>query len=223
MVDEGIYLFFEKEISAEGECVPFWVIAPSDKFSQFDKLSQWFKMNFSEIECAAPEVDEDRPALRPLTRRQFAKCATKIKTILFVPAGSFLDLEFALTESVELVDAFRTPAFDNGLLFGVETFDANCFWTGSSIRRWFNTRFPLKPKAIKYAKPPSVLDLLYEFLEEIPNSQDNRLALDKTLSALSKEDRSFVENMLSGRVPKNSKKTQETSARILRALKEGMA
>ena len=223
MVDEGIYLFLDKEIPAEGKCFfPFEVIAPSDKFSQFDKLLQWFKLNFCEVERAAREGDEDRPELSPLTKRQFDECSKKIKTILFVPIKSFLEFDFVLSGSVELVDNFRETGFDNGLLFGVEIFDANCFWTGGSIRRWFNARFPLKPKKIKYAKLPSVLDLLYEFLEETPYSQDNRLALKTTLSALSNEDRSFVEDILSGRNPRNSKKTQETSARILRALKAGI-
>jgi hypothetical protein len=96
--------------------------------------------------------------------------------------------------------------------------DASFFWTGASIRRWFKARFPLKPKERKYAKPPSFLDLLYEFLENVPHSQDKLLILKETLLALPEDDRLFVEDILGGKNPKNSNKIQETSARILRVL-----
>jgi hypothetical protein len=176
MIDEGIYLFFDNEISAGGKCCfPFEVIVRSDKYAQFDKIAQCFKMSFSELERAAREEGEDRSELSPLTRRRFAECYRKTKTILFVPIKSFLELALGL--SADLVDVLRETMFRNRLLFGVETFDGSCFWTGSSIRRWFNDRFPREPKKIRYARPPSVLDLLYEFLEETPYSYDTRIAL----------------------------------------------
>jgi hypothetical protein len=80
-------------------------------------------------------------------------------------------------------------------------------------------RFPAKPpETIRYAKLPTVLDLLYEFLESVSCCHDNLLALKETLSVLSKEDRLFVEGILSGNNRKNSERTQEISARILHAL-----
>jgi hypothetical protein len=103
-------------------------------------------------------------------------------------------------------------------MFVAEIWDASLFWTGASIQRWFKSRFPLNPKATKYGKPPSVLDLLYEFLESISHSQDNLIMLKETLPVLDADDQLFIAHILSGKNPKNSKRTQETSARILRAL-----
>src|SRR5262249_15446861 len=134
---------------------------------------------------------------------------------------SLTELELALPEDAEMIDITRDIISREGLLFVAEMIgDVNLFWTGASIRRWFKARFPVKPRQPRYAKPPTVIDLLYEFLESIPHSRDNLLILRETLLVLSAEDRTFVEDMLSGKNPKDSAKARDSSARILHALKD---
>jgi hypothetical protein len=223
--DEGIYLFFDNEISepngetsaGETRCFPFYVIELDNK-----KLAR-LKSDFAQSEPDERERDEWQPELVPLKTRQFAKCAGKIRTLLFVPVKALFLLKDALSGEREMIDIFRETLFDNGLLFAAEMWDVKSFWTGDSMRRWFRIHFPLEPKQKRYAKPPTVLDLLYEFLETSSGSQDDRLALKEALARLASEDRSFVEKLLNGESPKKSKITEEISTRILRALKQAMA
>jgi hypothetical protein len=209
MIDEGIYLFFDNEIE---RTPPFAAMNFSEKFRQDIKI-RYMRFDFD-----PSYIEEDKAELKPLIEQNFNKYCRKTKSVIFACINSLRELEFALAECAELTDKTREIISNKGLLFAAEIWDESYFWTGASIRRWFQVRFPLQPKEIKYAKPPSILDLLYEFLESVPNSQDNRLILKETLLKLPQEDRVFVKNILSGNNPKNSKETQETSARILRAL-----
>lgn len=211
MIQEGIYLFFESEITDKDD--PFHCADLSDRFLR--EIKRIFMMDAFD----QAEVDELAAELRPLNERKFNQCCKQIKAVSFIPIRSFFELESALGQSPEIADDLRDAIFNNGLLFALENWDVSCFWTGGSVKRWFKARFPAKPpEKIKYAKPPTVLDLLYEFLESVSRCHDNLLALKETLSVLSKEDRLFVEGILSGNNPKNSEKTQEISARILHAL-----
>ena len=213
MLDEGIYLFFDNEISAQGDCsLPFGVI----NFSK--KLLRDITTEFTGSEADPIENEGQDGELKPLSERKFDEHCRKTQTVLFVCIKSLTDLEFALVESDQLVDWFRSTISNKGFLFGVEVWDASFFWTAASIRRWFKTRFPLELKRTRYAKPPSVLDLLYEFLESVSHSQENLFTLKETLLVLPEKDRLFVEDILGGKNPNNSKESQETSARILRAL-----
>ena len=213
MLDEGLYLFFASEIADQGEfSYPFYTIEYSRRLVQ--EVENEFAGSRHGGES---EQDED---LKRLGRGQFKQCCGNIKTIGFAPVRTFFDLESALADDAQLTDGFREAVTNKGLLFAFENGDAIYFWSGASIKRWFEVRFPREAKKIRYAKPASVLDLLYEFLESVARSPDNFVALKETLTALSQEDRSFVEGILSGKTPKNSKKTQEMSERILRAIKE---
>jgi len=216
MLEEAIYLFLDHEFSADGECACcFAVIDRSGKFLQD------IESHFSRFEFDASESDEIDTELKPLSRRKLVQNVKKTKTVLLANEKSLLDLEFALRESGELVEQFREVFCHRGLLFLVENWDASQFWTGASIKRWFSARFPRETKKARYAKPPSILDLLYEFLESLPQSPDRLVTLKKTLFLLSPEDRSFIDDLISGKRPKqDSKEIQETSARILHALKE---
>src|SRR5262245_52722375 len=216
MLEEAIYLFLDHEFSAHGECACcFGVIDPSSKFLQD------IENKFGRFEFDTSENDEIDAELKPLSRRQLVQSIKKTKTVLLADEKSLLELEFALRESGELVETFREVFCHGGLLFLVENWDASQFWTGASIKRWFSARFPRETKKARYAKPPSILDLLYEFLEGLPQSPDGLVTLKKTLLQLSPEDRSFVDSLISGKRPKrDSKEIQETSARILHALKE---
>jgi hypothetical protein len=216
MLEEAIYLFLDGEFSAREECACcFAVIDPSSKFLQD------IENHFVRFEFDASESDEIGAVLKPLSRRKLVQNIKKTKTVLLANEKSLLELEFALRDSDELVDKFREVLCNRGLLFLVENWDASYFWTGASIGRWFNARFPREPKKARYAKPPSILDLLYEFLESIPQSPDRLVTLKKAFLLLSAEDRSFVHGLLSGKRPKqDSKEIQETSARILHALKD---
>jgi hypothetical protein len=209
MIDEGIYLFFDNEIE---RAPPFAAMNFSEIFRED------IKRRFMRFDFEPSDIEEDQAELKPLSEQDFNKYCRMTRTVIFVCIKSLRELEFALAECAELTDKSRAIISNKGLLFAAEIWDASCFWTGASIRRWFKARFPLKPKEVKYSKPPSVLDLLYEFLESVPHSQDNRLILKETLLKLPEDDRVFVKNILSGKNPKNSKETQETSARILRAL-----
>jgi len=215
MLEEAIYLFLDHEFSAREECACcFGVIDPSSKFLQD------IENHFARFEFDASESDEIGAVLKPLSRRKLVQNIKKTKTVLLANEKSLLELEFALRESGE-VEKFREVFCNKGLLFLVENWDASYFWTGASIGRWFDARFPREPKKARYAKPPSILDLLYEFLESIPQSPDRLVTLKKAFLLLSAEDRSFVDGLLSGKRPKQaSKEVQETSARILHALKE---
>jgi len=215
MVEEAIYLFLDNEFSIHEECC-FAVIDPSSKFLRD------IENHFVRFEFDGSGGDETGAELKPLSRRKLLQGIKKTKTILRADERTLLELEFALREFDELVDQYREVFCNKGLLFLVESWHASWFWTGASIGRWFNARFPREPKQkVRYAKPPSILDLLYEFLESIPQSPDRLLALKKALSHLSAEDRSFIDGLLSGKRPKrDSKEIQETSARILYALKE---
>jgi hypothetical protein len=216
MLEEAIYLFLDHEFSAHGECACcFAVIDPTSKFLQD------IENHFGRFEFNASENDEIGAELKPLSRRKLVQDIKKTRTVLLANERSLLELEFALRESGKLVDEFREVFCHRALLFLVENWDASQFWTGASAKRWFSARFPSEPKKVKYAKPPSILDLLYEFLESTPQSPERLLALKNAFSLLSAEDRAFVEGLLSGKRPKqDSKKIQETSARILHALKE---
>ena len=216
MLEEAIYLFLDHEFSADGECACcFGAIDLSSKFLQD------IENHFGQFEFDASASDEIDAELKPLSRRKLVQNMKQTKTVLLVNEKTLLELEFSLRESGELVDKFREVFCHEGLLFLVENWDASQFWTGASIKRWFSARFPREPKKIRYAKPPSILDLLYEFLESTPQSPDRLLALKKAFSLLPAEDRAFVEGLLSGKRPKQvSKDIQETSARILHALKE---
>src|SRR5262245_22715254 len=186
MLEEAIYLFLDNEFSAREESVCcFGVVDPSSKFLQD------IENHFARFEFDTGESDENGSELKPLSRRQLVQNIKKTKTVLLTNEKTLLQLEFALRESGELVDKFREVFCHEGLLFLVENWDASYFWTGASIRRWFNARFPREPKKVRYAKPPSILDLLYEFLESIPQSPDRLLTLKKVLLLLSAEDRSF--------------------------------
>jgi hypothetical protein len=215
MLEEAIYLFLDHEFSAREECACcFGVIDPSSKFLQD------IENHFVRFEFDASESDEIGAVLKPLSRRKLVQNIKKTKTVLLANEKSLRELEFAVRESSE-VEKFRDAFCNKGLLFLVENWDASYFWTGASVRRWFNERFPREPKKARYAKPPSILDLLYEFLESIPQSPDKLVTLKKAFLLLSAEDRSFVDDLLSGKRPKqDSKEIQETSARILHALKE---
>jgi hypothetical protein len=215
MLEEAIYLFLDQEFSADAECAScFGVINPSSKFLQD------IENHFVRFEFDAIESDETGAELKPLSRRKLVLNMKKTKTILLVDEKSLLQLEFSLRESSELIDQFREVFCNEGLLFLVESWDATYFWTGASTKRWFNARFPREAKKTRYAKPPSVLDLLYEYLESVPQSPDGLLTLKKAVLRLSAEDRSFIDDLLSGkRAKQDSKEIQETSARILYALK----
>jgi len=214
MIDEGMYLFLDNEISAPGEFLPtFAVIEFSHSFHQ-DIRNHYMRFE-------SDSNDKDQGAeLKAVNAHRFIEYCRRTKTVLFVCTKSLLELEFALAESAKTVDRFREITSKNGLMFVAQIWDASFFWTGASVQRWFRSRFPLKPKATKYAKPPSVLDLLYEFLESISHSHDNLITLKETLPVLDGQDRLFIEAILSGKNPRNSKQTQDTSARILRALKD---
>jgi len=216
MLEEAIYLFLDSEFSAHEECACcFGVIDPSSKFLQD------IENHFVRFEFDTGESDEIGAELKPLSKRKLVQSLKKTKTVLLANEKSLLELEFSLREFDELVGKFREVFCNKGLLFLVENWDASYFWTGASIRRWFDARFPREPQKVRYAKPPSILDLLYEFLESVPQSSDRLLTLKKALLHLSGEDRSFIEDLLSGKRPKqDSKEIQETSARILHALKE---
>jgi hypothetical protein len=216
MLEEAIYLFLDSGFSADAECAScFAVIDPSSKFLRD------IENHFVRFEFDAIESDEIGAELKPLSRRKLAQDMKKTKTVLLADEKSLLKLEFALRESGELIDQFREVFCNEGLLFLVENWDASWFWTGASIRQWFNARFPREAKKTRYAKPPSILDLLYEYLESAPQSPDRLLALKRAFLLLSADDRSFVDDLLSGKKPKrDSKEIQETSARILHALKE---
>jgi hypothetical protein len=212
MIDEGIYLFFDKEIPARSEVLPtFLVINFSNSFRQ-DIRNHYMRFEFDSSD------KDQRAELQAVSGRKFTEYCRKTRTILFVCTKSLVELEFALAESVQTADRFREIISNTGFMFVAEIWDASFFWTGASIQRWFRSRFPLKPKTTKYAKPPSVLDLLYEFLESVSHSQDNLVTLKETLPVLDKEDQLFIENILSGKNPRDSKPTQDTSARILRTL-----
>lgn len=215
MLEEAIYLFLDSEFSAREECACcFGVIDPSSKFLQD------IENHFVRFEFDASENNEIGAELKPLSRRKLVQNIKKTKTVLLANERSLLELEFALRDSDE-VDKFREVFCNKGLLFLVENWDASYFWTGASIRRWFNARFPREPKKARYAKPPSILDLLYEFLESVPQSPDRLVTLKKAFLLLSAEDRSFVDGLLRGKRPEqDSKEIQEISARILHALKE---
>lgn len=217
MLDEGIYWFFDKEILAQGDFLPpFSVIDLSNNFQQ-DIKNHYMKFAFD-------SGDKERhDQLKAVSERKFIEYCRRTRTVLFVCAKSLVELELTLAESTMMVERFREIISTDGFMFGAEIWDASFFWTGVSIRRWFRSRFPVTPKALKYAKPPSVLDLLYEFLESVSHSQDNLIALKETLPALETKDQLFVEDILSGKNPKNSKHTQEASARILRALMDKTA
>jgi hypothetical protein len=213
MIDEGIYLFFNNDIPSQGEwSTAFSVINLSTQFRQD------INNNFMTFESDWRDDEEHHAELKPVSERQFIEYCRRIRIVLFVCTKSLVEFEFALAESPEMVDRFRKIISSNGFMFGAEIWDAGFFWTGASIRRWFKSRFPLKPKRKRYAKPPSVLDLLYEFIESISHSQDNLITMKETLPVLDKKDRLFIESILSGKNPKNSKEAQDKSARILRAL-----
>jgi hypothetical protein len=216
MLEEALYLFLDHGFSAHAESAAcFEVIDPSSKFRQD------IENHFARFEFDASESDETGAELKPLSRRKFLQNTKKTKTVLLTDQRSLLELEFSLRESGELIDQFREVFCNEGLLFLVENWDASYFWTGASTRRWFNARFPREAKKARYAKPPSILDLLYEFLESIPQSPDRLLTLKKALLRLSAEDRSFIDGLLSGKRPKQDpKEIQETSARILHAIKD---
>jgi hypothetical protein len=217
-MEEGIYLFFDNEITEEESSIPFEVIDLPSFEKEFKNEYTRFKN-----EHANYGVDEQDADLRPLSERKFIEYCDKAKSVLFIYIRSLTELELVLPEDAEMTDITRDIISREGLLFVAEMIgDVNFFWTGASIRRWFRTRFPVKPKEPRYAKPPTVIDLLYEFLESVANSRDNLLALKETLLILSAEDRLFVEDILKGKNPKNSKKAQDTSARILHALKDRM-
>jgi hypothetical protein len=210
MVDEGIYLFFDDEMAAREDFpTPLVDIHLSNKFLR--------EFNKQYMGCGEVSLDDE---LRPLSERKFIEYCGKAKLVLFTCTRTLTELKFSLAGRGELVEELREIISRESLLFVAEIWDANCFWTGASVKRWFGARFPLKPKEVKYAKPATVMDLLYEFLESVPDSGDNLLTLKKTLLVLSAEDRSFVEDILRGKNPKNSAKAQDTSARILRALKD---
>lgn len=213
MIDEGVYLFFDNEKAAQVSA-PFAVIDLSNRFVRD------FKNQYARCGVHSLDNGEQESELKQLSEHKFIEYCGKAKLVLFTCIRSLIDLELGLAESVEMVDRVREIISKDGLLFVAEVWDSTFFWTGASIRRWFETRFPLNPKKVKYAKPPTVIDLLYEFLESVPNSRDNRLTLKETLLVLSTEDRSFVEDILRGRNSKNSKKTQDASARILHALRD---
>jgi hypothetical protein len=216
MLEEAIYLFLENEFSAQEKCACcFGVIDPSSKFLQD------IENHFVRFEFDAAESDEAGAELKPLSKRKLVESIKRTKTVFLANEKTLLELEFALRESDELIDKYREVFCNKGLLFLVENWDASYFWSGASIGRWFNARFPRVPKKVRYAKPPSVLDLLYEFLESVPQSPDRLVTLKKAFSRLSAEDRSFLDGLLSGNRPKqDSKELQETSTRILHALKE---
>jgi hypothetical protein len=214
MIDEGFYLFFDKEIPAQRELLPaFVVINVSNSFRQ-DIKNYYMRFEFDSSDKG------QHAGLKAVGERKFLEYCRRTRTVLFVCTKSLVELEFALAESVKAVDRFREIISNDGFMFVAEIWDASFFWTGASIQRWFRSRFPLKPKAPKYANPPSVLDLLYEFLESVSHSQDNLLTLKEALPALDSKDQLFVENILGGKNPSDSKQTQDTSARILRALME---
>jgi hypothetical protein len=212
MIDEGIYLFFDKEIPAQRELLPnFLVINFSNSFRQH------IQNHYMRFELDSSDEDQ-RAELKAVSERKFNEYCRNTRTVLFVCTKSLVELESALAESVKTVDRFREIISNDGFMFVAEIWDASFFWTGASILRWFRTRFPLKAKATKYAKPPSVLDLLYEFLESVSHSQDNLITLKEKLPVLDNEEQLFIENILSGKNPTDSKRTQDTSARILRTL-----
>ena len=214
MLEEAIYLFLDNEFSIQEECC----LAVIDRSSKF---LQDIEDHFVRFEFDGSGGDETDVELKPLSRRKLLQDIKNTKMVLLANERTLLKLEFALRESDDQVEMFREVFCNKGLLFLVENWDASWFWTGSSVGRWFNARFPREPKEVRYAKPPSVLDLLYEFLESIPESPDRLVTLRKALLRLSAEDRSFLDGLLSGRRPKkDSKGIQETSARILYALKE---
>src|SRR5215510_2824514 len=214
MLEEAIYLFLDNEFRIHDESC-FAVIDPSSRFLQD------IESHFVQFEFEGGRRDETDTELKPLSRRKLLQSIKKTKTVLLANERILSEVEFGLREFDELVDQYREVFCNKGLLFLVENWDSSWFWTGASIGRWFNARFPLEPKIVRYAKPPSILDLLYEFLESIPQSPDRLLSLKKALSHLSAEDRSFIDGLLSGKRPKrDSKEIQETSARILYALKE---
>lgn len=212
MIDEGIYLFFAKEFPAQSEFLANFAITNIS-----NNFRQDIKNHFMRFEFDSSDKNQ-HAELKAVSERQFGEYCRRTRTVLFVCTKSLSELEFALAESVKAADRFREILSDNGFMFVAEIWDASFFWTGASIQRWFRSRFPLRPKTIKYARPPSVLDLLYEFLESVSHSQDNRITLKETLPVLDNADQLFIENILSGKNPRNSKQTQDTSARILRAL-----
>jgi len=216
-MEEGIYLFFDNEITEEeASSIPFEVI-------DLPRFEEEFKNEYTRFknEQANCDVDKQHAELRPLSERKFIEHCDKAKSALFIYIRSLSELELVLPEDAETVDITRDIISREGLLFVAEMIgDVNCFWTGASIRRWFKARFPIKPKQPSYAKPATVIDLLYEFLESVSHSRDNLLTLRETLLVLSTEDRSFVEDILSGRNPKDSPKTRDSSTRILHALKD---
>ena len=213
MIDEGIYFFFDKEIATQQAFSPYFGVV---KFS--NEFLQDIKTHFMRFEVDAGGDEGQRAELRAVGNRKFLEYCGRTRTVLFVCTKSLIELEFALRESAKSVDRFRDIISDNGFMFGAEIWDACFFWTGASIRRWFKSRFPLKPKVKRYAKPPSVLDLLYEFLESVSHSQDNLIILKETIPALENKDQLFIKDILSGKNPKNSKRNRDTSTRILRAL-----
>jgi hypothetical protein len=215
MIDEGIYLFFDNETAAQGEFP-----APLETIDLSNVFVQDLKNKYMLYGSTFSENDRQDSELRPLSERKFTEYCGKTRLVLFTCIKSITDLELALLECDEMVGRFREIFSKQSLLFVAENWDATFFWTAASIRRWFRTRFPAKPKEVKYAKPPTVTDLLYEFLESVPRSRDNLLTLKETLLVLSAEDRSFVEDILRGKNPKTSAKAQDASARILRALKD---
>lgn len=206
-VDEGVYLFFDNEMAAQGE---FAADLAVDLSIVLD-----FESGYTNLGV------HSHAELKPLSERKFIEFCGKAKSVLYTYVRSLIDLELDLDDA-EIVDRFREIICNEGLLFVAEIGDANFFWTGASVKRWFKARLPLKPKEMTYAKPPTVIDLLYEFLESVSHSRDNLLTLKETLLVLSDDDRSFVEDILSGKNPKNSAKARDASARILHALKDRM-
>jgi hypothetical protein len=135
----------------------------------------------------------------------------KTRLVLFTCIKSMTDLELVLLECDEMVGRFR-EIFSKQVYCSWPRIGMQLFWTAASIRRWFRTRVRPKPKEVKYAKRPTVTDLLYEFLESVPRCRDNLLTLKETLLVLSAKDRSFVEDILRGKNPKNLESSRRQRA-----------
>src|SRR3974377_655355 len=130
MIDEGIYLFFDKEISAQGEFVPtFGVVEFSNSFRQ-DIRNHYMRF---ELDSSDKEQDAE---LKAVSARKFIEYCRRTRTVLVVCTRSLVELEFALAESAKTVDRFREMISTNGFMFVAQIWDASFFWTGASIQRW---------------------------------------------------------------------------------------
>jgi len=214
MLDEGIYLFFDND------CVPAHEDGLASAVAVTVEFMRDMKSHFMRGETNASEGDKP---LKPLGERAFRRHCRTTRAVRYVCVNSFLALELGLSESVEAADCFRDIVSINGFMFGAEVWDATCFWTGASIRRWFKSRFPAAPETKRHARTPSVLDLLYEFLEDIQCRPDDLVVLKQTIPALAAEDRLLVDDMLRGKDPGNSKRAEAAGARVLRAVMDRRA